>query len=182
MELFSFSLDGIKLINFKKWTDNRGIFSEVFNKKLQDLLKIKFFPSQVNFSHSFLKGTVRGLHYQVQPFEQGKFVWVIQGELLDVIVDIRKNSPCFGQHIKVNLRADRMQALYIPAGFAHGFCTLESDTKVCYMVTASYSPEHEKGLLWNDPTLAIDWPISEKEAILSDKDRKNSLFQNYQGY
>lgn len=144
------------------------------------MLDIQTIPSQINFSHSFLKGTIRGLHYQIPPFAQGKFVWVIQGEILDVVVDIRKNSLSFGQHIKVHLKADKMQALYIPPGFAHGFCTLESDTKVCYMVTSPYAPQYERGLLWNDPLLSIEWPVSEKEAIISDKDRKNPLFKDYQ--
>jgi dTDP-4-dehydrorhamnose 3,5-epimerase len=177
MEILSLPFDGVKLINLKQHIDNRGLFSEIFSEKLQSLLNIKSPLSQVNFSHSLLKGTIRGLHYQVPPAQQGKLIWVVQGDILNVILDVRLNSDTFGQHIKVNV-SDSLQVLYLPPGFANGFCTLKPDTKVCYMTTAPYSRAHERGILWNDPELAIEWPISDERAIVSPKDQINSSLKN----
>jgi dTDP-4-dehydrorhamnose 3,5-epimerase len=133
---------------------------------------------QDNQSFSAQQGTVRGLHYQLPPFAQAKLVRAVSGRLLDVAVDIRRSSPTFGQAVAVELSAAGGEQLFIPAGFAHGFCTLEPDTSLAYKVDAYYSAAHDRGIRWNDPALRIDWPVSEAEAMLSDKDRKQPFLSD----
>ena len=119
---------------------------------------------------------MRGLHYQVEPRTQGKLVRCNAGRILDVAVDIRAGSPSFGQHVTAELSEANGRLLWIPPGFAHGFCTLTDNTVVSYKVTDYYSPEHDRGLLWNDPDLAIAWPIGTGEETISEKDRKQPRF------
>lgn len=126
---------------------------------------------QENRSFSAQIGTVRGLHFQLAPKAQGKLVSCSSGALFDVAVDIRHGSPTYGQAITAELTAENGCQLWIPFGFAHGFCTLKGDTVISYKVTDYYSPEHDRGLLWNDPALEIDWPVGPDEAVLSDKDK-----------
>jgi dTDP-4-dehydrorhamnose 3,5-epimerase len=114
---------------------------------------------------------VRGLHFQAPPRAQAKLVRVLRGAILDVALDIRVGSPSYGRHVAVPLAAHDNRLLYIPAGFAHGFCTLERDTEVAYKASDFYSPEHDGGVRWDDPSLGIDWPVAPHEALLSDKDR-----------
>jgi len=114
---------------------------------------------------------VRGLHFQTGPFAQAKLVSVTRGRILDVVVDLRRSSPAYGRHVPMELSAEAGQQLYVPVGFAHGFCTLEPDTEVMYKVSAPYSPGHDRGLAWDDPALGIAWPVAPERAILSDKDR-----------
>jgi dTDP-4-dehydrorhamnose 3,5-epimerase len=151
--------------------DHRGFFSEVFNK--QDLLDAGISCDFVQDNHSLSreKGVVRGLHFQTPPFAQTKLIRVAKGSIFDVAVDIRHGSPSFGKFVGIELSAQEWNQLYVPAGFAHGFCTLEPDTEVLYKVDNYYAPDHDRGLLWNDPSLAIPWPVSTAEAILSEKDR-----------
>ena len=113
---------------------------------------------------------MRGLHYQLR-FPQGKLIVPLTGEIWDVVVDVRRGSPTFGQWLSATLTAEPCRQLYVPPGFAHGFATLEPNTEIIYKVTNYYWPEHERGILWNDPALGIPWPVSPQEAILSDKDR-----------
>lgn len=167
----TFDIPDLLLIKPLKFNDERGVFSETYNK--QTLVDAEFDREfiQDNHSLSIKKGVVRGLHFQTPPYAQDKLVRVISGSILDVAVDIRGGSPTYGQHIAVELSAENWAQLLIPIGFAHGFCTLEPDTQVAYKVTAYYAPDHEGGLAWNDPDLGIDWP-GEIEKTLSEKDLK----------
>jgi len=155
--------------------DSRGYFVETFRQDFFDETAGPTSFVQDNQSMSAEVGTVRGLHFQLNPRAQGKLVRCLVGAILDVAVDIRRGSPTYGQHVKVELSADNGQQLWVPPGFAHGFCTLEPNTVIAYKVTDYYSPEHDRGLRWNDPALAIDWPVAEDKAILSAKDRVQPL-------
>ena len=159
------------VITPKRHGDDRGWFSEIFRDDLfrAEAGDIRFI--QHNQSYSKPKGTVRGLHFQLAPRAQGKLVRCPRGRLLDVAVDLRASSPTFGRHVAVELSAETGRQLWIPPGFAHGFCTLEDDCELAYLVTDYYSPEHDRGLLWSDPALGIDWPVAEADAVLSPKDR-----------
>jgi len=171
-------IDGILTVTPKKFGDERGFFSETYNKKV---LKEAGFDKefiQDNQSLSVEKGVIRGLHFQSPPFAQDKLVRVVRGSILDVAVDIRKGSPTYGKHVAIELSADNWKQLLVPAGFAHGFCTLEPNTEVVYKVTNTYAPDHDHGLRWNDQDLAIKWPVSTNEAILSDKDREQPFFKD----
>jgi dTDP-4-dehydrorhamnose 3,5-epimerase len=155
-----------------RFGDSRGYFSEVFKERWfrDNIADVAFV--QDNQSLSAAKGTVRGLHFQLEPFAQGKLVRAIAGAIFDVAVDIRVGSPSFGQWVAAELSAENGDQLWIPAGFAHGFATLQPDTIIHYKVTAPYSAADDRGLLWNDPAIGIAWPVAEAEAVLSDKDRK----------
>ena len=119
-----------------------------------------------------IRETVRGLHFQTPPFAQDKLVRVVRGSVFDIAVDLRQGSPTYGRHASAVLSAQAWNQILVPIGFAHGFMTLEPDTEVIYRVSNYYAPDHDKGLLWNDPALGINWPIADEEAVLSDKDRK----------
>lgn len=175
MNVQSLSIPDIKLITPKKFGDDRGFFSETYNKQTFADHGINLEFVQDNHSLSADKGTVRGLHFQAPPFAQDKLVRVTRGAILDVVVDIRKSSPTYGQHVAVELSAENWAQLLVPKGFAHAYCTLVDDTEVIYKVTDHYSKEHDFGLLWNDPELGIDWPINSADAILSDKDQVQPL-------
>lgn len=170
MNVRELSIQGLLLITPSKFADDRGFVSEVYNSRelAQYIGEIVFV--QDNHALSKRAGTVRGLHFQAPPHAQGKLVRVVQGRAYDVAVDIRRGSPTFGRHVAVELSPANWGQLWIPAGFAHGFCTLEDDTEVAYKLTGHYSPEHDKGIFWNDPALGIEWPVIENEAILSRKD------------
>ena len=163
----------VKLIAAKKFGDERGFFSETFNLERYRDAGISMDCVQDNHSLSGPIGTVRGLHFQIPPKAQAKLVRVIRGAVLDVAVDIRKGSPTYGKHVSVVISAAEWNQLYIPKGFAHGFCTLEPDTEFLYKVDDYYSPEHERGLQWDDPGLGIDWPVDVSKALLSAKDTGN---------
>jgi dTDP-4-dehydrorhamnose 3,5-epimerase len=171
MKIELFDIAGPLLIRPEKHVDARGFFAEVFRK---DVLASKTGPIefvQENHSRSSKAGTVRGLHFQVAPTPQAKLVRVVRGAILDVAVDLRKSSVSYGRHVATTLSAENFAQLYVPIGFAHGFCTLEPDTEVVYKVSNYYDPSTEKGLLWNDPTLKIAWPVGPSEVTISDKDR-----------
>ena len=145
------SIPEVKTLTPKKFEDGRGFLSEVYNRKTLAEAGIEINFVQDNHSFSEKKGTVRGLHFQTPPFAQDKLVRVVRGSVFDVAVDLRQNSATYGQYVSIVLSAETWNQLLIPIGFAHGFMTLEPDTEVLYKVSNYYSPEHDKGLLWNDP-------------------------------
>lgn len=155
----------------ERLSDRRGYFAETFRVDHFTAAIGPFAFVQENQSFSQKAGTVRGLHFQLAPRAQGKLVSCIAGALWDVAVDLRRGSPTYGNFVGAELCQENGHQLWIPPGFAHGFCTLEPKTVISYKVTDYYSPEHDRGLLWNDPALAIDWPVSICEAIVSNKDR-----------
>lgn len=169
-------LPDVKIIRPKRFSDNRGFFSETYNKRLLQEAGINAEFIQDNHSRSADVGTVRGLHFQLPPWGQTKLVRVVRGSALDVIVDIRAGSPTEGRHAAVVLSVEEWNQVLVPVGFAHGFCTLEPDTEIQYKVDGYYAPEHERGLAWDDPALGIDWPVSPEAAVLSDKDRRNPTY------
>jgi len=175
MDFERLSIAEIVKITPRRFGDARGYFSEVFKDGWfrQTVADVGFV--QDNQSLSVPAGTVRGLHFQLDPFAQGKLVRCIAGAIFDVAVDIRQGSPSLGQWVGAELSADNGAQLWIPAGFAHGFATLAPDTIVHYKVTAPYSAEHDRGLMWNDPALGIAWPVTAEAALLSDKDRRQPM-------
>lgn len=168
-------LDGVLIIEPDVFADERGYFLESFRRERYREYGIPVDDFvQENISSS-KKGVLRGLHFQREPFAQGKFVQVLRGRVLDVAVDIREGSPTYGKHVMVELSEENHRQFFIPAGFAHGFVTLEDDTIFTYKVTNVYSPEHDGGILWNDPALGIDWPV--EHPIVSEKDAKHPLLK-----
>jgi dTDP-4-dehydrorhamnose 3,5-epimerase len=161
----------VKVLHPQRHLDNRGFFSEVYNRQALQAIGIATAFVQDNHSLSVQQGVVRGLHFQLAPFAQAKLVRVPRGAIFDVVVDIRHGSPTFGQHSGSVLSAEAWNQLYVPQGFAHGFCTLEPNTEVIYKVNRPYSAAHERGFLWNDPALEIPWPVALDAAVVSDKDR-----------
>ena len=172
MDYHALEIPDVVVIEPARHDDSRGFFSELYNRTALQAAGIDIDIVQENFSLSAQQHTVRGLHFQLPPFAQGKLVQVVKGRILDVAVDVRAGSPSYGRHVAVELSRDNWRQLWIPAGFAHGFCTLEPDTEVIYRVTAPYSPEHDSGIRWDDPALGIDWPVTAAAAQVSDKDRQ----------
>jgi dTDP-4-dehydrorhamnose 3,5-epimerase len=167
MDIVPTEIPGVLVVRAPRFGDERGFFSEVYRDSwLPDVTFV-----QDNHSKSAAAGTVRGLHFQIPPVAQDKLVRVARGAVYDVAVDIRHGSPTFGAHVAVVLSEGNWEQLLVPRGFAHGFCTLEPDTEVLYKVSAHYSPDHDRGLRWDDPGLGIDWPVDAGAAVLSDKDR-----------
>lgn len=169
-------LNGVCLLEPVVHGDNRGFFIESYNESAMQSLGLNYNFIQDNHSLSAEPGVIRGLHYQLNPKAQTKLLRVLSGAIYDVIVDIRKSSPTFGQWVSVILSESNHRQLLVPKGFAHGFCTLVPNTQVLYKVDEYYSPEHDCGILWNDPALGIDWPTS--SPILSDKDQRHPLLQD----
>jgi dTDP-4-dehydrorhamnose 3,5-epimerase len=172
MQVLATAIPDVKEIKPVRHTDPRGFFSEIFRDDVlrEHGIDVRFV--QENLSLSVDRGVVRGLHFQIPPAAQAKLVRVAAGSILDVAVDIRRGSPTYGRHVAVVLSAEEGNQLLVPEGFAHGFCTLEPDTEVVYKVNRYYSAAHDRGLQWNDPKLAIAWPVDESAALLSDKDRR----------
>ena len=164
-----------------KFGDARGYLSETYNASAFADAGVAAIFVQDNHSLSRQKGVVRRLHFQAPPHAQGKLVRVVRGSILDVAVDIRSGSPTFGKFVSVVLSAENGQQMWLPEGFAHGFCTLEDNTEVTYKVTDYYAPECDKGIRWNDPTIGIDWPVGEEAAILSDKDKSQPFLHELHG-
>jgi dTDP-4-dehydrorhamnose 3,5-epimerase len=166
----------------KVFADARGWFREVYSQRaLAPQLGDAAFV-QDNHSASTAAGTIRGLHFQSPPMAQDKLVRVLRGSILDVAVDIRRTSPSYGRHVAAKLDAKAGRQIFVPKGFAHGFVTLEPDTEVFYKVTAYYSAEHDRGMLWNDPNLAINWGVAAQQAVVSDKDKALPRFADLPAY
>lgn len=168
------SILGLVIITPKIFPDGRGFFLESY--KYSDFAEngINEYFTQDNHSRS-AKGVLRGLHYQLEPYAQGKLVRCLEGEIFDVAVDIRKSSPTFGKWFSVKLSAENNKMLYIPKGFAHGFVVISDEAEVYYKCTAEYRPSSERGIIWNDSNLNIDWPV--KEPVLSEKDSRYPKFR-----
>ena len=179
MDVIATDITDVKIVRPKKFGDHRGFFSEVFKNDVLKANGVDVDWVQDNHSFSASRGVVRGLHFQTAPFAQAKLLRVTRGAILDVAVDIRRGSPTYGRHVAVELSAGNWDQLYVPVGFAHGFCTLTDNTEVIYKVSAAYAPANEGGLIWNDPDLAIAWPISSAEATLSARDTTWPAFRDF---
>jgi dTDP-4-dehydrorhamnose 3,5-epimerase len=167
----SLSLPGLKLITTSRTPDRRGYFAECYVRSDFATAGLTNDFIQDNESGSITSGTVRGLHFQTPPLAQSKLVRVLRGKILDVVVDLRRSQPSYGRHLAIELSEATADQLFVPAGFAHGFCTLEPNSVVLYKVDNLYSPGHDRGVNWADPALGIAWPVKQAEAVVSDKDR-----------
>lgn len=172
-------LPEVLVITPAKVADPRGYFMETYNAHDFAELGIRCAFVQDNQALSKQPGVVRGLHFQMPPMSQAKLVRVLRGRIFDVAVDIRRGSSNYGRWCATTLSADGGEQIFIPHGFAHGYCTLEPETEVAYKVDDFYSREYDGGLLWNDPTIGIAWPIAAGEALLSDKDRLLPPFKSF---
>lgn len=170
IQITALALPEVKLVEFRRHTDFRGHFVETYSASAFHEAGLPTAWAQDNEAFSAAAGTVRGLHFQAPPKAQAKLVRVVSGRILDVAVDVRPNSATFGKHVAVALSADRSEALFIPEGFAHGYCTLSLDTTVTYKVSRAYDPGAERSVSWCDPALGIAWPVSRDRAIVSEKD------------
>lgn len=177
MEIKTLKLAGTFEIVIKKLGDARGYFMETYSSKLFTDNNLQTDWVQENQSLSERKHTIRGLHFQIPPFAQTKLVRAIQGEILDVFVDLRKDSETYGQWDSIHLSANNCKAVYVPRGFAHGFCTLTENTIIQYKVDNPYAPEYDNGIRWNDPDIKIDWQT--ESPILSAKDEKLQFFKDF---
>ena len=177
MEYLKTEIDGVFIIEPRVFSDARGYFMEAWKEEEfnQHVGPVKFI--QDNESKSSY-GVLRGLHYQKGDYSQSKLVRVIKGRVLDVAVDIRKSSPTFGQHVMVELSEDNKRQFFIPRGFAHGFLVLSEEAIFTYKVDNPYAPQQDAGIRWNDPDLAIEWPIDPKEVLTSEKDLKQPLLKD----
>lgn len=176
MQVIYTKLEGLYIVEPDVHGDHRGFFMESYSSRTFAKHGVDVPFVQDNHSLSAEPGVIRGLHYQLNPKAQTKLVRVATGAIYDVAVDIRRNSPTFGQWVGVILSEANKRQLLVPQGFAHGFCTLVTNTQVLYKVDEYYSPEHDRGILWNDPAIGIDWPTS--KPILSDKDTKHPLLKD----
>jgi len=179
MKIEEFPIKGLFAFTPKRFGDERGFFSETFNARAFEEAVPGVTFVQDNHSLSRDPGVIRGLHFQKPPHAQGKLVRVTRGRVLDVAVDIRKGSPTYGQHVAVELSADNWTQFWVPAGFAHGFCTLEPDTEFLYKVTDYYAPESDSGIAFDDPDLEIDWPFDRTSTTLSGKDAALQAFRDF---
>lgn len=178
MEFQRLGIPDVVLVVPHRFEDSRGWLAETYSAAHFSGFGIGNTFLQDNHSFSRKAGTVRALHFQHPPHAQAKLVRAVSGSVYDVAVDLRRNSPTFGNFAAATLTAQGGEQLFIPAGFAHGFCTLEPDTGIIYKVDRIYAPESEDGIIWSDPELSIPWPIGHDEAILSDRDKKLGRFRD----
>jgi dTDP-4-dehydrorhamnose 3,5-epimerase len=176
------SIEAVKIITPKSFHDARGVFCETYNRNRFFEHGIELYFVQDNQSSSAGIGTIRGLHFQSSPAAQAKLVRVLRGSTFNVAVDLRRGSPTYGKWVAETLSANDGKQLLVPVGFAHGFCTLEPDTHVFYKVTAHYSAADDLGVAWNDPDLAINWPVPAGKAIVSEKDMRHPRLNSLPAY
>lgn len=177
MAVIKTAIEGVYIIEPTVFGDERGYFFESYNEE--------HFRSETGIDANFVqdnesrskRGVLRGLHFQKKPYAQAKLVRVVQGKVLDVVVDIRKESPTFGKHIAVELSGNNHRQLFIPKGFAHGYVVMEDDTVFQYKCDEFYHPEAEGGIAWNDPDIGIDWGVAESDITLSEKDKRHPLLK-----
>jgi dTDP-4-dehydrorhamnose 3,5-epimerase len=174
MKITPVPLKGACLVDLETQGDERGFFARLFCAIEFEKHGLESNVIQANDSFSSETGTLRGMHYQLPPFEETKLVRCIRGSVYDAILDLRPDSPTFGESFGTTLSAENRQMLYVPRGFAHGFLTLEPDTEILYLVSAPYSPFHERGIRWNDPRFQINWPF--EPSLVSEKDRSHPDF------
>lgn len=182
MEIRKLGIPDIKILTPGRFRDDRGFFSETYSKRVLSEAGIVLDFVQDNHSLSVSRGVVRGLHFQTPPFAQDKLIRVLEGAIFDVAIDLRKSSPTFGKYVSTVISADAWNQIFIPVGFAHGFCTLEPNTEVIYKVSNYYSRANERGLYWADPRLGIAWPVREAEAIVSEKDKLLPMFSALESF
>ena len=182
MDIIPTPLAGVLVLKPQRFRDHRGFFSETYSKRrLADAgLNVDFVQDNVSLSKS--PGTLRGLHFQKEPFAQVKLVSVVLGAARDVVVDLRRSSPTFGRHFSILLSAEEGNQVFVPIGFAHGFLTLEPDTMLSYKVSNYYSPEHDFGIRFDDPRLGIDWGLDPTSIVTSDKDQRLPPFDPLADY
>lgn len=178
MEIEALAIPSVKILRPRKHGDDRGFFSETYNRKTLSGLGIDLDFVQDNHSLSLERGVLRGIHFQTAPFAQDKLVRVVSGSVLDVAVDLRRESPTFGRHVTAVISAADWNQILVPVGFGHAIVTLEPSTQVIYKVSNYYSPQHDKGLRWDDPDLGIEWPFGDNELILSEKDRNQPYLRD----
>jgi dTDP-4-dehydrorhamnose 3,5-epimerase len=179
LEIRPLAISDVKVLRPPRFEDHRGFLSETFSGRVLAAHGIPFTVAQENHSYSRAVGTVRGLHFQVPPAVQAKIVRIVRGRVYDVAVDLRHGSPTYGRWAAAELSSGAWDQVYVPAGFAHGFCTLEPDTEVIYLVSDFHVPEAERSIRWDDPDLAIPWPVSQEAAVLSEKDRAATAFADF---
>jgi dTDP-4-dehydrorhamnose 3,5-epimerase len=179
MDVETTKIAGVLVLKPRYFFDERGYFVESYNARAVQAAGIDARFVQDNQSLSRRRGTIRGLHFQAPPSAHAKLVRALHGSIYDVAVDLRAGSPDYGRWVGATLTAERGEQLFVPRGFAHGYCTLEDDTEVAYKVDDYYAPESEGGLAWDDPTLAIAWPVAAAEAALSNRDRKLPHFADF---
>ena len=179
MDVTACKLPAVLLLRPRRVRDARGYFAETYNRRAAAAAGITADFVQDNQSLSLHAGTVRGLHFQIPPHPQAKLVRVLRGSIYDVAVDLRAGSPTYGVWVAEQLTAEGGEQMFVPRGFAHGFCTLEPQTEVSYKVDDYYAAECESGIAWSDPTLAIDWPVAMAGAVLSDKDLALGSFSDF---
>ena len=176
MKITKTKLDGVVIIEPDVFGDNRGFFMESWNKEKMEDAGLFYNFVQDNHSKSTVKGTLRGIHFQKGDKAQAKLVRCVKGAVLDIAVDLRKNSPTFKQWVGVELSAENKKQLLIPRGFGHGFVTLTDDVEFLYKADNYYAPEADAGIRWNDPDIAVDWGV--ENPILSEKDKKNPFLKD----
>jgi len=182
LDVQSLAIADVKLIKGVRISDSRGYFAETYVRRDFVANNVGHDFVQDNEASSFSTGTVRGLHFQIPPFAQTKLVRVLRGRIVDVVVDLRRSSPHFGKHLAVELGEEGAEQLLVPAGFAHGYCTLVPDTVVYYKVDNVYSAAHDRGVNWADPKMAIKWPVQPSKAVMSDKDRALPMLDDLPSY
>jgi len=182
MEMQDLEIPGPVVVVPRKFQDERGFLSETY---VDEWFRAHVAPAsfvQDNHSYSKLPGTIRGIHFQIPPHAQGKLVRVIRGAIWDVVVDLRQGSPHFGRHLQIELSAANWKQLWIPVGFGHAFCSIEPNSEIIYKATARYDPDSERGIIWDDPDLAIDWPLAARAPVLSERDQRFPRLKDVPAY